>query len=277
MGRWSRIIACAAAATWLAAGPGAAQEIVKFDSSASAERVKLRAELYRPHSGGLSPAVILLHGCSGWQSAVRYTLHSYAEDMQKLGFVVLNLDSFGPRYYSADEMCASNERLRQALAYRTSDVFDAARFLRGQAFVDSRRIFVVGQSNGGSVALNVVVAATQDEYVRRRGYPAIRGAVAYYPWCGLLPTKVRLAAPAQVFSGGRDDWASARECAGIEASGAAYQVTVYADAPHSFDLVVAHQKYAGFSIGHDPVAASDSRQRMTAFLNSQAAKADFAR
>jgi dienelactone hydrolase len=270
MNRWCRRIACVALVTCLATAPGAAQEIVKFDTGAGGERVMLRAELYRSRSEGPSPAAILLHGCGGWQPAVRYTLRSYAEDLQKLGFVVLNLDSFGPRSYSADEMCASNERLRQALEYRTTDVFDAARFLQGQSFVDGRRVFVVGQSNGGSVALNVVRASTQDDYVGRRGYPAIRGAVAYYPWCGMLSGKARLAAPVQVFSGGKDDWVSARECAGVEASGADYKVTVYADAPHSFDLQVAHQKYAGFSIGNDPVAAEDSRRRMTAFLSGQA-------
>ena len=189
-----------------------------------------------------------MHGCSGLEPAVRYTLRSYADDLQKLGFVVLILDSFGPRYYSADEMCASNQRLRQAVDYRTADVFDAARFLQGLPFVDARKIFVVGQW----------------------GYPAISGAVAYYPWCGVLSGNAKLAAPVKVFSGGKDDWVSARECAAVKASGAHYKVTVYDDAPHSFDLVVARQKDAGFSIGNDPVAATDSRRRMTAFLNDQA-------
>jgi dienelactone hydrolase len=270
MDRCYRVIAYAALLIGVTTAPSPAQEIVKFDTGTGSERVRLRAELYRSRSEGPAPAAILLHGCSGWLPAVRYTLRSYADDLQKLGFVVLILDSFGPRYYSADEMCASNQRLRQALDYRTTDVFDAARFLQGLPFVAAHKIFVVGQSNGGSVALNVVLASTQDDYVRRRGYPAIRGAVAYYPWCGVLSVNARLAAPVNVFSGGKDDWVSARDCAAVKASGADYKVKVYADASHSFDLEVARQKYAGFSIGNDPVAAADSRRRMTAFLNDQA-------
>ena len=124
------------------------------------------------------------------------------------------------------------------------------------------------------MALNTVLARTQDDYVRRRGYPAIRGAVAYYPWCGLLSGKARLAAPVEVLSGGSDEWVSARECASVEASGADYKVTVYAQAVHSFDLEVMRQKYAGFTIGGDPSAASDSRRRMIAFLTGRAAKID---
>lgn len=213
-----------------------------------------------------------MHGCSGWQPAARYTLRSYADDMRKRGFAVLNLDSFGPRYYSADEMCASNDKLRQALAYRVSDAFDAARYLQSRGFVDARNIFVVGQSNGGSVAMKTVLAGTQDEYVKRRGYPAFRGAVAYYPWCGVLAGKARLAAPVQVFSGGKDDWVSARECSAVEASGADFKVTVYAEAAHSFDLEVTQQKYVGYSIGKDPDAASDSRRRMMAFLSGNLAQ-----
>ena len=270
MDRWCKLIAYASLLIGVAAAPSASQDIVKFDTGSGRERVTLRAEIYRTRSERPAPAAILLHGCSGLEPAVRYTLRSYADDLQKLGFVVLILDSFGPRYYSADEMCASNQRLRQAVDYRTADVFDAARFLQGLPFVDARKIFVVGQSNGGSVALNVVLASTQDKFVGRWGYPAISGAVAYYPWCGVLSGNAKLAAPVKVFSGGKDDWVSARECAAVKASGAHYKVTVYDDAPHSFDLVVARQKYAGFSIGNDPVAATDSRRRMTAFLNDQA-------
>lgn len=272
MHRSFRRAAYAALFACLVAAPLAAQEVVKFDGVAGGERVRLRAELYRPRSEVRAPAAILLHGCSGLLPSVRFALRSYADDLQKLGFVALILDSFGPRYHSAEEMCASNQRLRQALDYRTTDVYDAARFLHGLPGVAGHRIFAVGQSNGGSVALNAVLAGTQDEYTRRRGYPGISGAVAFYPWCGLLSGNARLAAPVRVFSGGKDDWVSARECAEVRASGAEYRVTVYADAPHAFDLEVARQKYAGFSIGSDRAAASDSRLRMTAFLTEQATR-----
>lgn len=245
-----------------------AQGIVRFDASEPNESkgVQLRGELWRPAGAGPFPAIVLMHGCSGWQPAVKYSLRGYSEDLQKQGFVVLNLDSFGARYYNGDEMCASNAKLRRALEYRTSDAFDAARYLRTQPFVDGRNIFLMGQSNGGSVVMRAAQASTQETYRRRTGDPGFRGAVAFYPWCGLFNGSASFAVPVQVFAGGQDNWVSARECADIRAQGARYDVVVYPQAAHSFDIDVIAHKYMGFLIGKDPDAAADSRQRMFAFL-----------
>ncbi len=259
--------------------PAMAQEIVKFPASQPNEPtpVQLRAELYRPTGGGPHPAVVLMHGCSGWVPSARFALRGYAEDLRKRGFVVLNLDSFGPRYYSSEEMCPSIERLQRALSYRTTDAFDAARFLRDRADVDAGNIFLFGQSNGGSVALKAALVSTHDEYVKRRGYPAFRGVVAFYPWCGLLQGITALAAPVQVFSGGRDNWVSAQECSSVEARGAEFNVKVYAEAMHSFDLDLIPHKYAGFMIGKDPAAAADSRTRMMSFLTANVRGSELSR
>jgi dienelactone hydrolase len=246
-----------------------AQGIVRFDASEPNEskNVQLRAELWRPAGPGPFPAVVLMHGCSGWQPAVKYSLRGYAEDLQKQGFVVLNLDSFGARYYNGEEMCASNAKLRRALEYRTSDAFDAARYLRAQPFVDGRNVFLMGQSNGGSVVMRAAQASTQETYRRKSGDPGFRGVVAFYPWCGLFNGSASFAAPVQVFAGGQDNWVSARECTDIRAQGARYDVVVYPQAAHSFDIDVIAHKYMGFLIGKDPDAAADSRQRLFAFLH----------
>jgi dienelactone hydrolase len=241
-----------------------AQEFAKFEASQphEARHVLLNAEINRPPGAGRFPAVVLMHGCGGWQPAVQDTLHSYARDLVNLGYVVLNVDSFGPRRYPGDEQCRSNERLQQALAYRTSDAFDAARHLRTLAFVDPRNIFLVGQSNGGSVAMKAARASTSTS-----DGPAFRAVVAYYPWCGVFTGNVKLASPVLVFSGGKDDWVSARECSAVQSSGANFNVIVYPQARHSFDLDIPLQTYAGFSIGRDPAAAVDSKNRMWAFFN----------
>jgi dienelactone hydrolase len=208
-----------------------------------------------------------MHGCSGWVPAVRHTLHDYADELRRRGYVAFNLDSFGPRHYSGDEMCTSNARLQEALNYRTADAFDALRYLAALPYVDARNIFLIGQSNGGSVAMRAAqtsAAKTYDKF----GSPGFRGVVAYYPWCGVFAGRVRLAAPIQVFSGERDEWVSARECAGVQASGADYRIKLYPRAMHAFDLEIAVQRYAGFMIGRDPEAAEDSRKHMFNFFRS---------
>jgi dienelactone hydrolase len=261
IGAWSAI--------WLAATSACAQEIVNIDASQPdvSRRVLLRAELHRPRGEGPFPAVVLMHGCSGWVPAVHYKLRDYAEELRKRGYVALNLDSFGPRHYSGDEMCASNARLREALNYRAADAFDAMRYLGTLPYVDARNIGLVGQSNGGSVAMKVAQASAAKTYDKSGG-PGFRAIVAYYPWCGMFAGNVRLVAPVKVFSGGRDEWVSARECASVRASGEEYQFKLYPKAVHSFDLDIPVQSYAGFMVGKDPEAAEDSRKRMFDFFRA---------
>lgn len=251
-----------------------AQEKVTFLASEPVERapVLLRGELYRPATAGTHPAVILMHGCGGLQPPVRYALRGYAEALRSRGFAALILDSFGPRYYDGNEMCSSNAKLRDALWYRVADAFDALRYLRGLDFIDRDSVFLMGQSNGGSVALRAALAGTQRTYLKQETDAGFRGVIAFYPWCGLFMGRADISVPVLVLSGGRDDWVSARECQEVRAQGAAYEVRVYPNARHSFDLDVLTQKYAGFTIGRDPDAATDSTRRMFAFMNRELAE-----
>ena len=144
-----------------------------------------------------------MHGCGGWQPAVHYALQRHAEYLAKHGYAVLDLDSFGPRHVSGGKLCASDARLRDALQYRLNDAFDALRYLEAQPFVDARNIFLMGQSNGGSVALE---AASADERASNDGTIAFRAVVAYYPWCGVYSgLRAQLVSPVLIFSGGMDD------------------------------------------------------------------------
>lgn len=248
-------------------GAGSAQEIVKFEASQpySSDRVVLRAELFKPDGPGPFPAVVLMHGCGGWQPAVRYALQTHARHLRDHGFVVLNLDSFGPRHSSGGKLCGSDRKLYRALAYRTNDAFDGLRYLQKQAFVAPDNVFLMGQSNGGAVAIRAAKAATVREYDDANA--GFRGIVAYYPWCGEFgSSRVSLASPLLIFAGGQDDWVPARECQGVRSTGADLQVKIYPTAAHSFDLDILPQRFLGKLIGGDRQATEDSRKRMLAFF-----------
>lgn len=232
---------------------------IKATWSGSAKGTSLQAELFRPKGDGPFPAVILLHGCGGWQPSVLDGLHAHAMRFLDRGYVVLNLDSFGPRGTSGGTVCKSNARLMRALEYRTQDAFDALRYMRALPYVEPDNIFLMGQSNGGSVAINAA------KMTGRRGFRAV---AAYYPWCGSLGgTTVKLVAPLMIFSGGRDDWAPASECRHKRAVGASLKVIEYAKAAHSFDLQIPPQHYLGRLIGYDKSATEDSRARILAFFD----------
>ena len=244
-----------------------AQETVKFEATQpfSADKLQLKAELFRPNGSGHFPAVVLMHGCGGWQPAVHYSLNTHARYLQERGFVVLNLDSFGPRHTSGGKLCANDRALYKALSYRTQDAFDALRYLQKLDYVAPDNIFLMGQSNGGAVAIRVAKTATSKAH--NNGGAAFRGVVAYYPWCGELGrSRVSLASPLLIFAGGRDDWVPPRECQNVRATGAELEVTIYPEAAHSFDLDILPQRFLGKLIGSDPHATQDSRAKMLAFF-----------
>lgn len=231
----------------------------------TARSLMLDAELFRPNGDGPFPAIVLMHGCGGWQPAVREGLRTHAEFLRDSGFVVLNLDSFGPRQYGGGKLCSNNPALYRALSYRTSDAFDAMRYLASQDFVAADNIFLMGQSNGGAVAIRAAKESAPQRY--GKGEAAFRGVVAYYPWCGELGrSRVSLSAPLLILAGGRDNWVPASECQGVRGEGAPLEVQVYPNAAHSFDLQLPPQSFQGKRIGGDPAATVDSRSRMLRFL-----------
>lgn len=244
-----------------------AGEMVQFDATRAftAPQVKLRADVSRPAGNGPFPAVVLMHGCGGWQPAVRYTMNAYADYLINKGFVVLSLDSFGPRGIGGGAVCESVPKQVDALDYRTYDARDALNYLKSQPYVDSANVFLMGQSNGGSVAINVAKGdGPHSERSQGSGYRAV---VAFYPWCGSFGnSQVRLAKPLLVFGGGQDSWTPTQQCETAHSAGAELNVKVYPEAAHSFDLEIMPQNYLGNKVGLNREAADDSRERMLSFF-----------
>ena len=248
-------------------------EYVKFAASnpGPSEQVLLRAQLFRPQGKGPFPGVILMHGCGGWQPAVQHALQSYARLLVESGFAVLNLDSFGPRKKSGGMVCDSLELLTDARIYRVYDAFDALHYMKTLHYIDADNIFLMGQSNGGSVAIKAAMA--DDPRAYGRAGAAFRAVVAYYPWCGAFEGRhAVLASPLLIFGGGQDDWTPPDECAHSTASGATLQVMIYPQAAHSFDVDIPLQRYLGKLLGKNDYAAEDSRERMLVFLKQHIAK-----
>ena len=228
----------------------------------------LKAHLHRPSGGGRAPAVVLMHGCGGWQPAVMQGLDAYADFLVKQGFVVLNLDSFGPRGNSGGTVCQSLNRLSAARNYRTKDAYDALKFLRAQPFVDPANVFLIGQSNGGSVAMISAMERTRRSQIG--GQAGFRGVVALYPWCGATGSRrPTLSSPLLILGGALDDWVPPTECQRFNARGRELKVRVYANAAHSFDVPVPVHRYLGNLVGYSPSAARNARSEIYRFFQAQ--------
>lgn len=260
------ILAVAAAALFVPAPAMSKVRAVSIPSTSNAG-LSLNAHLHRPAGSGRAPAVVLMHGCGGWQPAVKQGLDAYAKFLVGNGFVVLNVDSFGPRGNQGGTVCQSLNRLSQARRYRTSDAYDALQFLRAQPFVDASSVFLIGQSNGGSVAMIAAMERTRRSQIG--GQKGFRGVVALYPWCGATGSRrPNLDSPLLVLGGALDDWVPPTECQRMNARGQELQVRVYANAAHSFDVPVPVHRYLGNLVGYSPSATRDARSEILQFFQT---------
>ncbi len=211
-----------ALAAWLGVGAARADALIQFPNvSAQADPPHLFGYLGRPDGAGPFPAVVVLHGCTGFLS--RYA--EIAERLKWSGYVALAIDSLGPR-----GLGSACDRL---FIEQATDAYAALEYLSQQAFVDPRRVAVLGYSMGGFSALLAVQRGAVEQLFERK----FRGAIAYYPWCR-DPASI-MGAPAMILVGGADDWTPPEACREMAAQpregSAPVDLTVYPDAYHGFD------------------------------------------
>ena len=193
----------------------------------------LQGYLRHPNGTGPSPAVVLLHSCSGnW----RHIDERWGKRIASWGYAALSVDSFGPRGIKTTCRDSSISTDFGADAYRALD------FLAQQPPVDPARVAAVGFAMGGFFVLSSVERGIAEQASSNK----FRAAVAFYPPCGGL--KGDLTVPTLILIGERDDLNSAEECrnlvAGRDGWGISRQkdraipitLVVYPDAYHAFDV-----------------------------------------
>lgn len=247
------------------------------------ERVAVDGEFslqlqWQPSSqSGKRPAIIALHGCGGLynnrgQLEARYT--SYAQRWNAAGWHVVAPDSFGSR--GQRSICTQPAVERSIkVAHRRDDVLRTAIWLSTRDDVDPRRLAIVGWSNGGSTALEVV-----DRSLWSSQAPA--AIVAYYPGCGAWARRaiVAPAAPILMLLGEADEWTPAAPCQLLAKRFQAdypemVAVRMYADGHHGFDSqwpvrfradIPAGIDKRGVHVGGNAVAREASLAELDRFL-----------
>lgn len=254
-----------AALLLLTLGDLRAQERVSFPSQ---DRTEITGVLFRPAGPGPFPAVVGLHGCAGLWRRGELDARSadWAARLTAAGFVVLFPDSYSPRGLTAT--CTTRERAIRPRG-RALDAAGAAEWLGRQAFIDKRRIALIGWSNGGTTAL----------YATGTTPPAgvdYRLALIFYPGCrGFLRSGWSPRQPVTILHGEADDWTPAEPCVAIARTAGATFVG-YPGAFHDFDhpdlpLRTRRAAYAQrvdgqVTIGTNPAARQDAIMRVMATL-----------
>jgi dienelactone hydrolase len=210
-----------------------------------------------PPGDGPFPVVLMLHGCAGL-----YETHAeWAGLLASWGYASLRIDSFTPRGIA--EICT--DILRPVP--RAADVNGAIAYLQALPEIDAGRIAVMGWSHGAGVALQI---AAEPGSLRGDLKPAVKGAVALYPYCSRTSQPYRV--PLLVLIGDADDWTPAGLCtdmvADLPPSSATVDLAVYPGATHSFDCRACNGAYWGHRLVHDASAHDDAIARVAAFLEA---------
>lgn len=234
----------------------------KSDTIVKEWTATIEGELSFPRGLGPFPGIIFMHGCGGLHPAVRTSLRDHARYMAGAGFATLILDSFSARKLNDGKVCDPTPLAGRALFFRRDDAFNALNALREHPKVQKENIFLAGQSHGAMVGLHAAFnLADQGEF---------RAIAAFYPSCTPLNIPAALKAPVIVFSGGKDDWTPVHTCTYAKKidrmPGAEFELVVYPDALHLFDVPGAVRKYKGHALGFDAKATADSRMRMRDFF-----------
>lgn len=214
----------------------------------------LNGRLSKPDGEGPFPAVVLMHGCGGiwrWNDV-------WTDRLAGWGYVVLDVDSFGPRGKSS--ICESGASITGEM--RALDAYGAKTFLSSLPLVDPARIAVLGMSHGGWAVLNVASRRTSSDLELK----PFQAAIALYPWCD-DPTEVGM--PLLILTGELDDWSPVERCRAFAAgAGSSSEVVlkVYPGAHHLFDLKGIDERQDGHVLRYDPQAAEDAIERIKAFL-----------
>lgn len=156
------------------------------------------------------------------------------------------------------------------------DAYRALDFLAKQSFVDPKRAFVVGFSQGGLLSLSSV----QSGPIEQGAVNKFLAAAAFYPLC--IGLKGPMAVPTLILMGESDDWTPAEDCRKLAAGqndfgisrqkgdGPPIQLIVYPGAYHGFDIPTLRRPidYFGHHIEFNQSATDQSGEALHRFFQS---------
>ena len=230
-------------------GPARAANMLVVPATATTPAIPIYVA--RPDGNGPFPAVLLLHGCDGFDGFLAVA----ADRLVVHGYVGVALDSLAP--HGMTTACNGNNDGDEAGAARAT-----LAWLRKQSYVAADRLGVIGFSMGGNATLALVDTP---------GTPApagVRAAAVYYPSCGGYDGLVTV--PLDIFDGDADKIAPAGPCAAMAHAGAAagkpITITTYPGATHGFDVPGPDRQFFGEPIHFDASDALDSARQILALL-----------
>ena len=217
------------------------QRSTSFDSLyIEGPKLQLTGRFAVPEGSGPFPAVIHLHGCTG---ANPPRDGAWVERFTSWGFVVLRLDSLGPRA----KTCNSSGDLPSF--DRAVDAYSAKEWLSQRPEID----ILAGWSHGGAAVLTAL-GSSPPLFGARKGTKPFVAGIAFYPDC-FTPNEVQ--APVLILIGDADTWSPVNLCRQMQEH-PKIRLVVYPGAYQGFDIPGADHVMLGHRIKHSPQAEEAS-------------------
>ena len=168
------------------------------DKAQQIELLSKHFRLEKPKGEGPFPAVMLVPGCSGFDSETFVTHYERVQDqLVELGFVALRIDWLAVRN-AANCYEVDFENV-------AGDIGVVADYLRQQDYVKKSALNVLGWSYGGACALQ----ALRD--TQNRNSADVDSVIAYYPSCWIVKSWDS-EVPVLALFGGADNMAPFADC-----------------------------------------------------------------
>ena len=204
--------------------------------SKDAKPATLAGELRLPPGAGRLPAVILVHGSGGVSGYV----DEWAQHFNSIGVATFVLDSFTGRGI----VVTVNDQDQLGRLSMTVDTYRALEFLSRHSRIEPTKIMAMGFSRGGQA----VLYSTMKRLIRQHG-PSngaeFAGYITMYANCGTtyIDDVEVVDKPIRMFHGRADDYVPVAPCEAyvqrLQSKGKDVQLTVYPDAHHTFDSLLA--------------------------------------
>lgn len=252
-------------------------EAVQFDSHDG--KTKLTAYVYKPDAPGPHPAIVALHGRTGLYSSrgrgfdannLAPQKRMWGEFWAERGYLVLFVDTFGPRGYPAGFAAGTiKERPPEIneITVRPLDAYAGLKYLRTRSDVVHDKVFLQGFSNGGSATLSTMAVGAPGKPEGGNGF---RAAIAIYPACiqvgNFYGRHYKTYAPLVLLIGTQDQEVKPANCTALaksaKANGSDLEIILYEGADHAYDTPIPRYQ----DVPANAAASQDTKRRAEEFI-----------